>query len=48
MATYNVWSNLDPNDCFEVEAQDAESAAYVALSVLGWSVSADPVEDEDE
>ena len=47
MAKYRVWNNQDANDFFEVEAQDAEMAAYFALSELGWSVSAEPVEEEE-
>ena len=39
MSIYKVWNDNDPNDFFEVEAQDSEQAAYFALSELGWSVS---------
>lgn len=45
---YLVWSDHDPNDCFEVDAHSAEEAAWAALDELGWCVSVDPVEPEDE
>ena len=37
---YKVWSNHDPNDCFEVEADSSVDAALVALSEVGYSVAA--------
>jgi hypothetical protein len=48
MAKYRVWSNQDANDSFEVEAADSENAAYEALSELGWSISADPIKEDEE
>ena len=51
MMRYLVWSDRDPNDSFEVEAQNVNDAAWAALRELGWCVSAepfDPEEDEEE
>lgn len=45
MPKYMIWSSLDPNDSFEVDAENVEDAAFAALDELGWSVSADPIED---
>jgi hypothetical protein len=48
---YLVWNDHDPNDSFEVDADNADGAAWAALDELGWCVSAepyDPDEDEDE
>jgi hypothetical protein len=39
MATYNVISDYDGNDTFQVEAEDYESALQEALNVLGWTVT---------
>lgn len=44
---YLVWSNNDPNDSFEVDAIDVNEAAWAALDELGWSVSAEPYDNED-
>lgn len=38
MPKYLLWSNNDPNDAFEVEADTPENAAFAALSELGWSM----------
>jgi len=45
--TYSVWSNTDPNDCFEIEVGRSDDPAQVALSEVGYSVSAEPVEYEN-
>jgi hypothetical protein len=46
---YLVWNDHDPNDSFEVDAVDALEAAWAALDELGWCVSAEPYDpDEDE
>lgn len=42
---YLVWNNSDADDSFEVEGKNASDAAINALSDLGWSISAEPVED---
>jgi len=48
MMRYLVWSDRDPNDSFEVEAQNANDAAWAALRELGWAVSGEPYDiDED-
>lgn len=47
MPKYLLWSNNDPNDTFEVEADTPENGAFAALSELGWSMG-DGGEDEDE
>lgn len=44
---YKVWSNADPNNMFEVEAQDDESAAMTALAEVGYSISATPTEEPE-
>jgi len=36
---YQIMSEHDGNDTFEVEADSSESAAFAALFVLGWGVS---------
>ena len=43
-----VWNNHDPNDSFEVETSDASVAPLLALGELGWSISAEPIREEDE
>lgn len=45
---YLVWSDNDPNDCFEVDASNVYDAAFGALYELGWCVSGDPYDPEDE
>ena len=47
MPKYLLWSDNDPNDTFEVEADTPNDAAFAALSELGW-VMGDGGEDEDE
>mgnify|MGYP001458533911 CR=1 FL=1 len=47
MPKFILWSNNDPNNAFEVEADNPNNAAFAALSELGWSMS-DGDEDEDE
>ena len=48
MRTWTVVSQDDGNNTFTVEAKTAHDAAIVALGALGWSVSAEPEDDEDE
>ena len=43
--TYIVWDNDDPNNCFEITVRDGEDPVQVALSEVGYSISADPVTD---
>lgn len=43
-----IWSNNDANDSFEVEGDSFQEVLLNALSELGWSVSATPIEDEIE
>jgi len=46
---YLVWNDQDPNDSFEVDATSVNDAAWAALEELGWCVSAEPYDpDEDE
>ena len=46
---YPVWNDHDPNDTFEVDAYSAVEAAWGALDELGWCISAEPYDpDEDE
>lgn len=45
---YLVWSDHDPNDSFEVDARYPDEAAWAALSELGWCVSAEPYDPDDE
>ena len=45
---YLVWSDHDANDSFEVEAVSAEEAAWAALDELGWCISAEPFDPDDE
>ena len=51
MKTFLVWSNNDPNDSFTVEVQDTETlqdAILAALNTVGYSISAQPIENEGE
>lgn len=43
---YLVWSNHYPNDSFEVDADNADGAAWAALQELGWCVTAAPYNPE--
>jgi hypothetical protein len=45
---YLVWSDHDPNDNFEVDARSADEAAWGALDELGWCVSAEPYDSEED
>lgn len=38
MKTYRIINNHDGNDCFNVEAENEENAAFAALNELGWAV----------
>jgi hypothetical protein len=44
---YQIWNDFDPNDRFEVEAENHNDAAFAALEELGWVVGAH-YEDETE
>lgn len=41
MKTWQIISQADGNDAFEVRATSVETAAFAALSALGWAVSTD-------
>lgn len=46
MPKYQIVSDLDGNDTFEVEGADENCAAHNALRDLGWWVAAGPEDDE--
>ena len=50
MKTYRIINNHDGNDCFHVEAENEEDAAFAALNELGWGVllPQDNQENEDQ
>ena len=48
MKIYTVINEHDPNDTFEVEAHDYEHALYAALSELGWFITEQKEDDEEE
>lgn len=39
LKTYNIMNEFDPNDTFEIEAEDENDAAHKALEALGFWVS---------
>jgi len=45
---WTVVNDSDGNETFTVEAETAHDAAIQALSTLGWSISAEPEEEDDE
>lgn len=36
MKTYNIWNDLDPNDNFDIVAENEKEALFLALQELGW------------
>jgi len=48
MPRYRVVNDNDPNDFFELEAQNDEQAAFFALSELGWCGPNEIIEDDEE
>ena len=48
MKKYQIINAQDGNDIFEVEANSAEEAAFVAFGLLGWGVSASETNDEND
>ena len=39
LKTYNIMNEFDPNDTFEIEAEDENDAAHKGLEALGFWVS---------
>ena len=45
---YLIWSDFDPNNSFEIEAENKDEVAFLALSELGYCISSEPYEPDAE
>lgn len=48
MKIYTIVNDNDPNDSFEVRAQNSNDAAFAALGELGWWIAQGDEMDGDE
>lgn len=48
MKTFLVWNNNDPNDSFTIDGDDDKDAIINALSELGWSISKEAIDEDNE
>ena len=48
MKIYRVWNANDPNEFFDVRAENDNEAAWAALNTLDWCVSDGDDEDDEE
>ena len=47
MQKYKIVQELDPNEEYELEAENPTGAALEALTFLGWNLVCEDGEDED-
>lgn len=45
---YRIWNDNDPNDSFDVRADNPYDAGLAALDELGWCVGSEPFEHEED